>query len=297
MLLAEVGRQRYVHARQQVVLRVGHGGAQVDRAGGRVDRGIGEIQRARFAIGAAVGQGDLHAGLVRIGQGDVAAALRAAHLFQRIHAHGEVHVHRVELVDGGEQGGFAAADQRALGDLLLAGAAVDRCGHAGVAQVDARGLHIGLCRLHRGGGTALGGQCVVQVRFRDIALRRQFAHALRGGLAVDVGGLRLRLRCLRGGQCGLQRSRVDLEQQLALLDVGALVIAALEQHARHAGAHVGTAIGRQAPNQVAGQRRALRLRLEYAHFRWRHLRWALILAFAAACGQRQQAQAQQGRAQ
>ncbi len=35
-----------------------------------------------------------------------------------IAAHREVDVQRVELVDGGEQGGVALADQRAFGDLL-----------------------------------------------------------------------------------------------------------------------------------------------------------------------------------
>src|SRR3546814_16547450 len=60
--------QGHVHARQQLVVRVGDGGAQVHRAGCRVDRGGGEIDRARFGIGAAVGQGDAHAGLVLAGQ-------------------------------------------------------------------------------------------------------------------------------------------------------------------------------------------------------------------------------------
>jgi hypothetical protein len=296
VLLAELRLQCHVHARQQGALRVRHHRTQVDRAGGRVDRDVGEIQHARLAVGAAVGHGDLHAGLVPLGQGDIAAALRLAHLLERVHAHGEVDVHRVDLVDRGEQGGLAVADQRALGDLLLAGAAGDRRGDVGIAEVDACGLHACLRRLHRGGAGALGGQGVVQVGLRHVTLGRQFAHARSGDLVVGVGGPGLGQRGLGCVQRGLQRGRVDLEQQLALLDVGAFVIGALEQHAGHAGAHVGAAVGREPADQVAGQRRALGLRLDHADFRRWHLLRAVLVALAAGA-QGQQAQAQQCRAQ
>src|SRR3546814_4652527 len=90
----------------------------------------------------------------------------------------EVHVQRVDLVDGGQQGRGALPDQRALGHLLLAGAAVDRRAHGGVAEVDLGAVDGGLADLDRGGRAALAGQRVVVIGFGDELLRQQLARAV-----------------------------------------------------------------------------------------------------------------------
>ncbi len=55
---------------------------------------------------------------------------------------------------------------------------------------------------------------------------------------------------LGSGEGRLVRRRIDLEHQLALFDVGALRVRALEQQARYAGAHVGATVGGKASDQV-----------------------------------------------
>ncbi|MCW0425801.1 hypothetical protein NB713_003744 [Xanthomonas sacchari] len=230
-------------------------------------------------IGAAVAELDLHGGLVLGVEGDVAFGLRLAQLRQFVGTHREVDVQRVQLVDRGQQRAVALADQRALGDLLLAGAAGDRRSDGGVAEVDTRGFHRRTGLLHRRGGAAFGGLGVVQVGLGHVGLRRQAARAGGGGLGVGVGGFGRGQLALRRGQGRTQRRRVDLEQRLAFLDVGAFGVQALFQHAGHAGAHVGAAERGQAADQFALKRHGLRLRLQHAHFRRRH--GLLLLLFLA----------------
>ena len=63
---------------------------------------------------------------------------------------GDIDVHGVELLDGGQRRGLAGGDQRAGGDRGAADAAGNRRLDAGVIEVDARGLQ------GRPGGRDLG---------------------------------------------------------------------------------------------------------------------------------------------
>lgn len=62
---------------------------------------------------------------------------------------------------------------------------------------------------------------------------------------------------------------IDQEQGLALLDLRAFLVDALEQHARHARAYVGAAERRQAADQLTLQRQGLRLGVDRSPSRHR----------------------------
>src|SRR5262249_5432927 len=143
----------------------------------------------------------------------------------------EVHVDRIDLLDGGEERRGALTDQRSLGYTLLPGAAGNRRGDGGVAEVDACGADRSLRLLHGGGGRALGGLGVVEVRARYQSARQQLARALCGD--VRVGGISLGLgeRGERTIERRAQRRRIDLKERLARLDVGALRVQTLQEHA------------------------------------------------------------------
>ena len=92
----------------------------------------------------------------------------------------------------------------------------------GVLEIQSRGLHRGFVGLHRGrqrGGGSL--DLIVLLARADVLLEQGRIAALVGrGLAVlraILGEIRLRLT-----QRGLERTRIDREQQVALLDVLAL---------------------------------------------------------------------------
>jgi len=247
VLLAKVGAKSDVHAWQQLVLRIGHQGAQIDGAGGGIHRGVGEVQRALLAIFGTVGQGDLHCGLVLIGEMDGTRTLRLLHRRHIGRAHGEVHIERVELVNGGQQGragagvGGAVAHDGAFGQLLLAGAAINGRNHLGVVEVDPRASHGRLGLLNCSGGGTLGGFVAVQLGMRDIALRNERAVALSHDMSIGIRRLGRGQVGQAGIKCRLVSGRIDLEQQLALFDVGTFLIGTLEQQARYARAHIGAA--------------------------------------------------------
>ena len=162
---------------------------------------------------SAVGQEDLHAA--------VAAVAGLAHLLEFVDADREVDVHLVDLVDGGEQRGIALPDQRAFGDLLLARAPADGRTHGGITQVYARRIHRRPAREPRGGCRAFRGERVVEVCLRNELLRRQRARAFRRGVRVGVVGVCGRERSFGLAKRGLQRRRIDHEEQLALRHVAA----------------------------------------------------------------------------
>ncbi len=143
----------------------------------------------------------------------------------------EIHVYRVELIDGGQQCRSALADQRTLGHLLLAGDTGDRRGHVGITEIDARGLDVRLGLFHGGGGGAFGRLVGVELLLRYEVTRDESAVALRVG--VGIGGVRPRLRQGRAGPIESRpvRGRIDLEERLAGLDLAALLVEPFEEDA------------------------------------------------------------------
>ena len=125
----------------------------------------------------------------------------------------------MHLVDDHHRGVGVGLDQVAGMHQQVAGAAVDRRANLAVLEIQARRLHRGRVSLHRGrqrGGRRLG--LIVLLARPDILLEQNRVALLVGrGLAIlraipgEVG-----LRLL---QRGVERARIDREQQVALLDV------------------------------------------------------------------------------
>ncbi len=136
------------------MLGIRHPRAKIDCAGGGVYRNVREVERARLIVWRAVGQQDLHRGLVLLRERDVAGLLSLAQRDQVGGADCEVHVDRIDLLDGGEQCsdrasvGGAVADDRACRHLLLPGDAGDRRAHLRIAEIHARAIDRGLVRLY-----------------------------------------------------------------------------------------------------------------------------------------------------
>ena len=175
-------------------------------------------------------------------------------------ADGEIHIEWVNAFDRGQQRAAGArvaggaADQGALRDLLLAGGAADRRGDAGVTQVDARGRDGRLIGFDFRGGAALRCVGIVHGLLRYRADGQQLVIAVCGHAVVRVR--RLIFGQDRQGvvEDGGVVGRIDLEQDLACLDLTALLVGAPDEHPRHAGDDVGAVIRRQAPDQVPCQR-------------------------------------------
>src|SRR5213079_1708412 len=113
------------------------------RCGGRVDADVKEIERARVRVWRAVRERELHAHRT-VRHAHAAGALCAAQPLDIHRGLLEVDVDRIDLFHRREQRRRAFADQGALGDALLTGAAGDRRGDGGVTQVYARAGDAGL---------------------------------------------------------------------------------------------------------------------------------------------------------
>jgi hypothetical protein len=138
--------------------------------------------------------------------------------------------------------------------------------------------------LHRGRGGAFGGERIVEVGLRNEFLRRERARAIGGDLGVGVVGLRRGLRGRGLAERGLQRRRIDHEQQLILGDVAAFFVHATLQHAGDARAHVGAAIRGEAADEFLHQRHVGLLERDDADFRRRHLATGATRAALAILG-------------
>ncbi|KAG1361759.1 hypothetical protein G6F61_014128 [Rhizopus arrhizus] len=139
-----------------------------------------------MGIGAAILQHDLHLCLAINGLHQAGIELLA----QRQHLRaglGDIQVHRVQPLDGGQRGVLAGGDQRAGSDAGGAATAVDRCGPPRVVKVDAGGLqrsarsdHIGLRLLQCRGriiGILLAGRVHAHQRAGALGLRLRRQHA------------------------------------------------------------------------------------------------------------------------
>jgi hypothetical protein len=256
-----------VHPRQQEALRVRHLGAQRDLARGRIDAQVGEEKLARLRIDAAVLEDDADAGRFgAAGRLEPAALDGTAQVEQLGRRLREVDVHRVDLLDQRQRRRLALADERAFGDERAADPARDRRRHRRIAEADLGALQvrpgrrdIGLGGLLRGDGVdvvLLADRVGFDERLVALGLRRRLRQ-------VGLGARDLRLD---RGDLALQRRRVDLEQQLAGLDVAAFDEDALEQDARNARAHLGDARRLEAAGQFGDEADGLRLHRHHADF-------------------------------
>ncbi len=203
----------------------------------------------------------------------------------------QVHVDRVELLNGRQQGRFTLADQCTFGDLREANAAGNRRGDRGVAEIEARRFPgcLGWCDI--GGGLLLHAQRIIVFLLADCVGRHQRLVALRFQV-------RLRQVCFGFRQHGLrvvvgrfEWRGINAEQYVASLDVAAFAEHAFQHDARHAGAHLRDPGRFQPARQFRGDRDALRRNRDDADFWRRHAaRYLRVHRFFAAsgnCGQHQ----------
>jgi hypothetical protein len=190
---------------------------------------------------------------VRLDQRDIAGALLAAQSLDLNGGLVEVDIDRVELLDRRQESRCALADQRAFGHGLLARAAGDRGSDTRVAQIDPRGFDIRLGLLHGCGARSLQRFGIVQVRAGHESTRNQLACAVGSDVCIGCRCLSLCLRrqsCSKGARQG---RRVNLEQRLAFLDLGAFLVNPFEQDARYPRPHVRHPCRGQSPHQITSE--------------------------------------------
>ena len=245
----------HVHARQQGAVRVGYLGAQRHLTGALFHRQVSEQQCALVRVLGTVVELDAHAGAFAMAFGglELAAGQTLAQLHHGRCRLGDVHVHRIDLLDGGQRGGSPLADQRTFRHQRTADAAADGGGDRRVRQVDLGRLQVGTGHGDVGSGLALGRHGVVIVQLADgvgLHQRRVAGHLLGGQLLGRLGAHQGSLGAVVGGA---QRGRVDLEQHLAGLHVTAFLEEALFQNAGGSRADLGHARRFDPARQVLGK--------------------------------------------
>ncbi len=142
----------------------------------------------------------------------------------------------IDLVGGDQRGQqrLAGVDQVAGGDQRPADAAVDGRGHAGEGEIQLRAVQLRLnrrgCRAGFAGGTDAG---VGELVGNRVLLAQAFAAFGFGDGALLVGASLLQLR-LQALDLGLERARVDLEQEVAFLHQRAFLEGHLVDETGHA---------------------------------------------------------------
>ncbi len=229
----------------QHVAGVGELRRDAQAAGLRADAAVHKDDVAGLRIDLAVGQRELErdgaAGVEQVAVAALPGARDESEIL--LLADGEVDLERVELRDRGEH--RRGPDEVADLHRGLPGDAVDERAHPGEAEVQLCGADL---RLRRGDGGLVGGE---RLRFGvELAL----GDGVRLGerrVALDVDGgeldLRLGLRELALGlvERGLQRTRIDLEEHLALADLAAFAVVLADEVAGDLGLNlrVDEAIG------------------------------------------------------
>ncbi|CCK04892.1 hypothetical protein BN129_3688 [Cronobacter sakazakii 701] len=236
------------HAWQQQMLRVRENGAQGNRAGAFIDRHIGELQLAFQRIGVAVFHHQLDVAVIgfffnvplrhRVFQAqEVGAGL------------GNIHIHRIELLNGCQFARLTTGDKRAFGDVRFTDATADWRGHFCPCQIDSGALQrrfrcrharLGLMRVRHRLVILLFAD-VLRARQRRVTFYRQTGH-LRGSLRfreVTFGALPRRL----------VHRRIDLIQRVACVDIRAFGKLTAKDNAAHLRANLSYAKSARAARQ------------------------------------------------
>ncbi len=239
------------HAGEKLTLRIREFAAQRHLSRGAIHGRIGEQQPAGQRIGLVVIEDQPHVGGIGLEHFEIAALEGAAKLIHLGDGLGKVRVDGVERLDGREMRGLVLPDQRALGDERTADAARDRRTDDGVAEVELGAGDIGLARGDVGVSlTHRRGRGLV-LHVGDGLARQQRLHAL--GLLTGLfgHGLSLGERGLGGLQFDLERRGIEPVEDIARVDVAALLEVALDHDAGHARAHFGDPGRRDTARQLA----------------------------------------------
>ena len=190
------------------------------------------VRRAVFQHHAHAG-GFVAAGLLELAIGQRGAQLH--HIGRRL---GEVDIHRVDLLNHRQRRRFALADQRTLRHQRPANAARNWRLHAGVIQVDARGLQRRFADGHIGLRLLVAGYGVGVFLLADGVGGHQRRIALGQRSRLRQIGFRAGQRSLSALQCGGVGRRVNHKQRLAGFDITALAKHPLLHNARCPSAHL-----------------------------------------------------------
>ena len=277
------------------MIRVGHDHPQGHHAGRLVHGHVGELEGSFLAILAAIFQLEADTGPVLLPLGQLALGHQALEAQQVGGGLAHVHVHGIELRDGGEAVRLPGGHQGTLGHRRLADAAADGGRDAGVSQVDVGGLQCGL------GGPDLG-QLLFPGRVGVVILLAAdgfHLHQLGVALGLEAGaalvGLGLGEVGLGGSHFGLIDGGINLIEQLTGLDVAPLGEQALEDDAVHLGTHLGHPQGGGAAGELGQQLQGGRMEGDHVHGGGRHLPHGLLGPVLVTTAS-QQAACQQGKA-
>ena len=230
------------HAWREQPLRVGHNraGAQGARAG--VEPVLEEVELARVRKALLVGQPHADGRSDHAGRAHARGPREPLILQRVVLAHVEVDVDRVLRDNGGEKGVArvvaAAAHEVAARHQRAADATRDRRGDAAEAQLQLRRLDAGLRNLHGSRRLAHQVLAVIEGLPRDGLALEQRSAALDVEARVadaDAGLVELGFGLI---ECALERTRVDLEEEVAGLHLLAVGEIHLRQVAAHPRTHV-----------------------------------------------------------
>ncbi len=214
-------------------LGIGKRAAHRDRAGEWVDPVVDEIDHSFVRISRLVLQAHQDREFLSTMGDEFASIDGIADFEQRPLVKVEVGIHRVERDDRGEQR-LVLVGQVAQRQIVAADHPIDRRGDLAKIEVEFVLFHIGDAGIDRGFGLFLGRQILVDVLLADGA-RRLGDH--QRPLIVGLGQFELSAGQfeLSGGLIilGLVGTRIDLEQQIPLLDVRSFLEWHLDQIASH----------------------------------------------------------------
>ena len=210
---AQLGEQ----PRQHHALGIGEDPPERQGAGGGVEADAGEIQVALVGIALLVGETEIQ-GNVLANDGAHRCLDILGDIQEVVLIDGEVDIEGVDLIDIGQEGGFAGAHQVAGVFQPAADAAVEGRGHLGVAQVEPGQVPLRLRGHDRGLGRIPLVEPVVHIRLGRGLLGHQLGEPGIFGLGMEEFGLlgeNLRLRLLEFGFVGVL---LDQKQQLPFFD-------------------------------------------------------------------------------
>ncbi|KGW79211.1 efflux transporter, RND family, MFP subunit domain protein [Burkholderia pseudomallei MSHR2990] len=278
-----IERDPHVRAGQQFALRVRKERTHRHRVGGRVDGKIREQQLALARVRAAVRAHERHLDVLLRDARRASALHRAPQRFDVGRGLREVHVDRIELLDGRERRRLILADERAFGHERAARAAVDRRGDGRVIELQLRARELRARR--RDGRLRLP---FVGERLGVVALAdRAVAHELVVAAALverrEVRGPRLLERARGRVARRLERRGIDPEQHRAALDFLPFLVGARGHDARDPRAHLGLPVRVEPARQFDRQRHRCLLHRDDARLA---RRGGVVLAFVLAAAGR-----------
>ena len=208
--------QRHPHAkeiaRQERLFGILEDPAHLQRSGRLVDVGGHVIEHALVRIAGLGLQADFDRNLVdQLGDSDAALRHLRTHALHVTFAQNEPYPDRVELHDGREFAGVVAADQFADRNLARRHDAVEGSRNRGVAEIDLRGLGLGLRLQHARAGGVAGGACSVEIGLRRHVLGLEFLLTREFGFGIDQRRLGALFRGLGLFELNLVRLRLDYE--------------------------------------------------------------------------------------